>query len=137
MYKVLIAAGAVCAAACPAWSQPTATDSAVARSPHPSLAAARIQALRQQLQAQVAVYDAAENAMRAPSAEEATALAGTAGDASGRFVALGGRGVAMRADPAQASFLVVETQPDGKTVMRHQSAPSRAATATQGGAHVR
>lgn len=134
MYKVLIAAGALCSVAVPAGSQ-TSAEPPQARPTPPAISAARLQVLRQQLQTQVAVYEAAEKAMRSPTAEESKALAGNAGEAAGRVVALPGGGVAMRGDPSQASFLVVETGTDGKVVIGHGSpASARVATPPQGGA---
>ena len=62
---------------------------------------------------------------------EQAALARQGGSsAAPRAVSLAGGGTAIKADPAEASFLVVDVLPDGKTSIRHaQSAKERATTA--------
>lgn len=99
----------------------------------------RLARFRQALLSQIAVHDAGEGAMRAPTAAEAAALAGPPAAASGRteqVIALPSGGVALRADASSLSFLVGETRGDGKFSMRHD-APKAKTHTPQGGAHVR
>ena len=134
--RVLLAAA--CAAALPVWAQtapqPAPTDSAAASAQaaaRPPIAPEKLQAMRQALLARIAVYDAVEQSYRAPTAGEQAALARQGGSsAAPRAVSLAGGGTAIKADPAEASFLVVDVLPDGKTSIRHaQSAKERATTA--------
>lgn len=101
---------------------PSATSAASIRKASPEVLA-RVQAMRDALSARTAFYDRTEQAFRAPTAEEQQALAGdarVAGSAVERKLANGG--VALGAEAAELSFLVVEVQPDGTTVMRHADA---------------
>lgn len=122
-------------AAPPAGSQGTAT---VQSSPE------RLQALRHSLLSRIAVWDAAENAMRRPTAAELAALtANVPAGGSPQIVTLRDGTVAARADVGEISLLVVDVQPDGKTIVRHAPAAKAAAeqpkgqsqTSKQGGAH--
>jgi len=79
----------------------------------------RALALRRSLSAQIAVYDAAEGAMRAPTPAEieAMALPPTSGTPTTFRSRAGGIGV--RTDASHISLLVAEQGADGKPVVRH------------------
>jgi hypothetical protein len=79
----------------------------------------RILALRRSLSRQIAVYDAAEGAMRAPTPAEIEALGlpPTSGAPTSFRLRVGGIGA--RTDASQISLLVVEQGADGKPVVRH------------------
>lgn len=113
-----------------------ATDNATTQSPaSPRYSPEKLARIRQALVAQIAVREAAENAMRAPTPAEAARLASSpAGPADA--IALTGGGVALRADASQASFAIAETGEDGTVQLTHGS-PSRVAQSSKGGAHVR
>jgi hypothetical protein len=89
--------------------------------------------LRRTLQAQLAVYDAAEGAMRQPTAAEAQALTRGMTPGAEHVVALPGGGAALRRDLSSLNFLVIDVSADGKKTMRHGSADSVA----KGGQHAR
>ena len=108
---VLIAAAAalpLLAAADNPPPQPAATTVA-----HPTISQERLNQFRQSIAAQIAVYDAAEGAMRAPSAAEAAALAHAGGPATSQAITLANGGKALRADVSQLSFARAVRQPDG------------------------
>jgi hypothetical protein len=90
----------------------------------------RLDRIRQSLTAQIAVSDQAEAAMRAPTPEEAAALARPSGD-SGPVVALPDGGIALRQNGSQLSLAVATVGPDGALTVTHGAAPSK------GVAHVR
>jgi hypothetical protein len=73
----------------------------------------RLNQLRQSLTAQIAVYDAGENAMRAPTVAESATLANPASGAAQEVVQLPTGGVALRADASHASFAKAVVQADG------------------------
>lgn len=104
----------------------------------------RLQALRQSLLSRIAVWDAAENAMRLPTASELAVLnANVPAGGSQQIVTLRGGGLAARADVAEISLLVADVQPDGRTAVRHAATAKAAAeqakgqsqTSKQGGVH--
>lgn len=148
MFRTTMTALALAAAAAlPAGAQqagaaakPTAAPANAATA---STSSERLARIRQALQNQIAVHDAGEGAMRAPTADEAAALSSAPTAATRRTeqsVALPGGGVALRADASSLSFLVVETRPDGKLAFRHghaDTAKAVKAQPTQGGAHAR
>jgi len=111
-------------------SAPSAPSAATIRKASPEVVA-RMQAMRDAYNARMAFYDRTEQAFRAPTAEERLALAGdaeVAGSAVEQKLANGG--VALGAEATELSFLVVEVQPDGTTVMRHaDAAPQSSDTA--------
>lgn len=123
----------------PAGAQQTGGPAAAKPAATPSTSSSeRLARIRQALQNQIAVHDAGEGAMRAPSAAEAAALSGAPAVAAGRtaqVVTLPGGGAALRADASSLSFLVVETQGDGKLAIRHESAKAAKAQRVQGGVH--
>ena len=82
--------------------------------------------LRARLAAQIAVHDLVEGAMRAPTPEEAAALANNkaAGQVEVRW--LNGGGVAVRGDQSQLEY-VIATQSDDGTVSRSHRGNTRAA----------
>ncbi len=136
MAAVLLAATALTAAAEPPRAEQKGATSVAA--PTTTASAERFAKMRQAMLSQVAVYDAGEGAMRAPSAAEAAALASPATTMAraARMVALPGGGMALRADSESLSFLVVEINADGKTAIRHDASKSKA-PAAPGGSHVR
>jgi len=108
----------------PAWAQTVIVEAPQAATTQgratAQISPEKLQALRQSMLARIAVYDAAEKAMRRPTEAEQTALSAKAPAAGGqRFVALPGGGMAVRADMADVSFLVAEIQADGKAAVRH------------------
>jgi hypothetical protein len=143
MNKILTAAALAAATVLPASAQQPAAATAQTPSAHlvptPAVSQERLNRIRQSLLRQIAVHDQAEGAMRQPTAAESAALAPTAVAGAERIVALPGGGAALRADPSSLSFLVVETQGDGKLAMRHDAATPKlkAQNTMQGGAHVR
>jgi hypothetical protein len=81
---------------------------------------ARMQAMRDMYNARVAVYDRAEQAFRTPTAQERLALSADAQEPESPMVReLSHGGVALGAAAGELSFLMVEVQPDGTTVMHH------------------
>lgn len=128
--KRALIASAAALATLPAWAQGTAAEAPTAA---PAAAAPqaqapaqyspqRLAALRHELSSHIAVYDAAEQAMRRPTEAERAALRSKAVASPPRIVALPGGGMAARADVADASYLVVQIQPDGKAVVSHATA---------------
>jgi len=97
------------------------------------ISAERIEAIRQSLVAQIAVYDQAEGAVRAPSEQEAAALSGPAAQANASMVLPGG-GMALKTDAAQLSFAVATLGEDGSVRISHADGARPAQT---GGRHVR
>ena len=79
----------------------------------------RALALRRSLSAQIAVYDAAEGAMRAPTPAEIEAMALPPTSGAPATFSLRGGGIGLRTDASQISLLVVEQGTDGKPVVRH------------------
>lgn len=79
----------------------------------------RILALRRSMGAQIAVYDAAEGAMRAPTPAEIEALGLPPTSGAPATFRLRGGGIGARTDASQISLLVVEKGADGKPVVRH------------------
>jgi hypothetical protein len=111
----------------------TAAPIAAAPAPAVRISAERLEMLRRSMMSQLAVYDAAEGAMRQPTSAEAQAL--TAGMTPGaeRIVAIPGGGAALRRDLSNLNFLVVDLGADGKKTLRHGTADSVAAP--KGGQH--
>jgi len=97
----------------------------------------QLQRLRQSLVAQIAVYDAGETAMRAPTPGEAAALAVSSPGAI-ETVALDNGGLALRTGASQLSFAVAERADDG-TIRISDRGPreGRDGGLGKGGAHVR
>lgn len=87
--------------------------------PVPHYSQAQLDRLRQSLVAQIAARDAAEGVMRAPTAEEAAALALPEGSGAGRMVQLRQGGVARHSDLSDASLLVATVGADGAVTVRH------------------
>ena len=143
--------GAVALAALPAWAQDAMPAAPKATPPvgmdgatKVQISPERLQALRHSLLSRIAVWDAAENAMRRPTADELAVLtANVPAGGSQQIVTLRDGTVAARADVGEISLLVVDVQPDGKTTVRHAPAAKAAAeqakgqsqTSKQGGAH--
>jgi hypothetical protein len=113
-------------------SQPLPTTAAQERYP-----AERLNQIRESLAAQIAVFDAAEDAMRAPTPAEAAELALT-GESPRETISLPGGGVALRSSPSDLSFVVATVSEDGAVRVAHDrasaGAPNRPA---KGGSHVR
>jgi hypothetical protein len=119
--------------ALPAAADPPRTETKSATSaavPAQAMSPERLARMRRHLLSQIAVYDAGEAAMRSPTPAEAAALANTAEVGNGPVLALPSGGLAMRADAASLSFLIVDLQADGKRALRHEAA-------SKGGAHGR
>jgi len=137
--KLLVAAIAavpmLCAAAEPASN---AKEEGVKRvTPTPRISQERLDRIRQSLVSQIAVYDTAEQAMRAPTTEEAAALALPAAGTLTAFPLAGG-GVALRGDVSTASLAVAVRGADGKVTIGHDPAPKSAVGATnKGDGHAR
>lgn len=113
-----------------------ATDNTTPQSPaSPRYSPEKLARIRQALVAQIAVREAAENAMRAPTPAEAAQLASSPA-APADPITLTGGGVGLRSDASQASFVIAETAEDGTVRLTHDS-PSRVAPSSKGGAHVR
>ena len=96
----------------------------------------KIDSIRRSVLSQIAVYDAAEQAMRRPTEAEAGALASSATESTAAPIALRGGGLALRRDLSSASFLIVDLGADGKKSMRHGIAQS-VAPAAKGGQDAR
>jgi hypothetical protein len=79
----------------------------------PRIDPARVAQLRASLAAQVAVYDSAEQAMRAPTASESAALALPAPAMPAQTFRLSRGGRALKADVTQLSFSQAAVRPDG------------------------
>ncbi len=123
--------------------------STAAEPPAPDLATATPQAattpkftpeqlarIRQALVAQIAVRDAGEGAMRAPTPAEAQALAAPSGGPAGKAYALPGGGVAYRPDISDASLLTAVRGESGKIVLGHDpSAKPALQSNAKGAAH--
>jgi hypothetical protein len=105
------------------------------KSETPRYSRERLEQIRNALSAQIAVRDKAEQAMRTPTAAEAAALANR-DSATNNVVPLASGGVALRMDPSQLTFLVVEKGEDGKLKLSHASA-SAAGKAGKGAANAR
>ena len=101
----------------------------------PTISQERLDQIRGALVAQIAVYDQAEAAPRAPTPEEAQALARTASAAS-VAVALPGGGQALPFDGVQMSFAVATRGDDGAVRITH-STGSGVPLAPTGGRHAR
>lgn len=96
----------------------------------------KIDSIRRSVLSQIAVYDAAEQAMRRPTEAEAAALASSATESTAAPLALPGGGLALRRDLSSANFLIVDLGAEGKKSMRHGSAQS-VAPAAKGGQDAR
>lgn len=109
-----------------------------APAPAPRYSPEKLAKLRAALTAQIAVRDAGEGAMRAPTPAEAQALAAAPAQAAEAFALTGG-GFALRADASQLSFLVAETGEDGTLKLTHSDASSAAKAKANGkeAAHAR
>jgi hypothetical protein len=83
----------------------------------------RLEKLRASLAAQIAVFDATENAMRAPAPAEASALAApAAGSPTVRQVP--GGGIAISGPQSGVNFLVVRKNTDGSVSYSHSAKPA-------------
>jgi hypothetical protein len=140
--------GAAALAALPAWAQDAtpkaATPAGSQVATKAQISPERLQALRESLLSRIAVWDAAENAMRRPTAAELAVLtANVPAGGSQQIVTLRDGTVAARADVGEISLLVVDVQPDGKTIVRHapaakasaEQAKGQSQASKQGGAH--
>ncbi len=86
--------------------------------------------IRQSMTAQIAVRDAAEGAMRAPTTEEAAVLAGSSSNTA-TSVTLKSGGVALRQDVSQMSFAIADLGEDGKARLSHGAGPKPAPAASK------
>lgn len=104
----------------------------------PQISQDKLDRIRKALVAQIAVYDAAEGAMRTPTAEEMSVLALPSADGAQAVIALPGGGVALRADGSQASLVKAIRGEDGRITIGHEpraKAGMPAATKGDGHAH--
>ncbi|MCC7217498.1 MAG: hypothetical protein IT517_12050 [Burkholderiales bacterium] len=101
---------------------PVATAASV-----PQVSQARLDQIRRALVAQIAVYEQAEGAMRAPTTAEAAALAVSPSGTAGQAIALPKGGVAFRPDISDASLLRATREPDGRIRMGHGDVTKAAA----------
>ncbi len=87
----------------------------------------KLERLRASLAARIAVIDQAEQGRRAPTAEEAAALAPAASPAASPAVrSVTGGGKALHADQASLEYLVATVDTDGAVKTAHQtSAPAK------------
>jgi hypothetical protein len=108
---------------------------AKARPTAPRISQERLDQIRRSLVAQIAVYDQAEAAPRAPSAQEAAALTRSAPEAN-VSVALPGGGQALLANGTQFSFAVATRSDDGTLRITHGISAEAPLTQT-GGRHAR
>jgi hypothetical protein len=141
--------GAAALAALPAWAQEATPKAAPPAGSQGTatvqISPERLQALRHSLLSRIAVWDAAENAMRRPTAAELAALtANVPAGGSPQIVTMRGGGLAARAEVGEISLLVADIQHDGRTTVRHAATAKAAAeqakgqsqTSKQGGVHV-
>jgi hypothetical protein len=89
--------------------------------------------IRESLLSQIAVRDDAENTMRAPTPEEAAALAPSPQTTPSTAISVKGGGRALKADPSQLSFAVAEVGDDGRLMVSHGTGKP----AIKGGGNVR
>jgi len=93
----------------------------------PQVSQDSINRLRQAFLAQIAVYDAAERAMRSPTPTEAAALSPPQAKSTPTIVNVGSRGKAVQG--ASTTSLAIATRgPDGKVRVGHQEVDSRTPT---------
>ena len=83
------------------------------------LAPADAARMRGALAAQIAVYDAAEGAMRDPTPAEIAAMGPPPTTGTSATFRLRGGGIGARTDASQISLLVVDRNADGTLVVRH------------------
>lgn len=105
-----------------------------ARAVAPHLTQDQLDGIRQRMAAQIAVWDATEGAMRAPTPAEAAALADTS-SGTPTVVALPGGGHALRPGGSDLSFAIATTGANSTVAITHSS--SKAAGSTKGGRDVR
>jgi len=129
LFVALAAIPLVSAAADPVSQQQTSNAAAT-----PQISQERLARIRQHLLAQIAAYEPAEGAMRAPTAQEAAALVIPSGNGPATVVRLPSGGVAMQGDVSNASLAVAVKGADGKVSVSHDDKPR--AAVTKGGAHV-
>jgi hypothetical protein len=102
--------------AVPRSSKPIFSQSTVA---HPRYSTERLHQIRAALAAQIAVRDDAEQAMRAPTPDEAAALALPVASAEPQAIAVSGGGIAIRTDGSHMSFVHAYRGKDGKVEVSH------------------
>jgi hypothetical protein len=126
--RSLMVAAAAALAGASALAQQAPTEAAkpatAVQSPAARYSPERLAAIRASLTSRVAVYDAADGAMRAPTAAEAAALAPAASNAAARYVPLRNGGLALRQDGSNIDYLIVDIAADGRKATRHGSADS-------------
>lgn len=89
----------------------------------------KLDRIRETLKAQIAVRDAAENAMRQPTPAEAAALTGPAtASSSPAIVAVPGGGQALRGTQAGIEFSVAHRNADGGVSITHRTTPKATGT---------
>src|SRR3954468_20375703 len=89
----------------------------------PQISQERLARIRQHLVAQIAAYESAEGAMRAPTAQEAASLAIPSGNAKATVIRLPGGGVAVQGDVSNASLAIAVKGADGKITVSHDDKP--------------
>lgn len=82
--------------------------------------------IRQSFMAQIAVRDDAENAMRAPTPQEAAALSGSPQSSTAAPVPLRNGGLALKSDASQLSLAVASVDAHGRTTISHRPAKATA-----------
>jgi hypothetical protein len=103
----------------------------------PRVSQDKLDRIRQSLVAQIAAWEQAEGAMRAPTSDEMAALAMLSSEGRDAVVPVAGGGVALRPDISHASLAIAVRGEDGKVAIGHE-APSKGGTgnAKKGAAHV-
>lgn len=132
----LIAAAMAVTPLVSAAEQPVDGGRNVAAAPAPRIAQDKLDRIRQSLVAQIAAWEPGEQAMRAPTAGEAAALASPAGEPVDVMIPLARGGVALRPDIAHASLAVAVRGDDGKVTVAHETpAKTGSADVKKGAAH--
>jgi hypothetical protein len=101
----------------------------------PRIAQERLDRIRQSLAAQIAAWDAGEQAMRAPTPAEAAALAPSTSTPADTLVPLASGGIALRPDISHASLAIAVRGDDGKLSVSHEATAKTSAEAKKGVAH--
>lgn len=101
----------------------------------PRIAQEKLDRIRQSLAAQIAAWDAGEQAMRAPTPSEAAALAPSTSVPVDTLVPLANGGIALRPDISHASLAVAVRGEDGKLSISHEATAKASGGVKKGVAH--